>query len=237
MTFGTKILRFIKKKFYPPRCIFCRSVMEDGTQLCLCRSCAAKVSRIPSERCPVCGLVTPLGSNVCWECASKKIYFKSHKSPYFYENEVRRSLLRFKFYGKAHYAKTMGIIMASYIPYDVNIDYITWVPMTVKQIKARGYNQSKLLAKSVSEYSSGELKELLFKVKSISKQSRLNAAARASNIKGAFSCGEDLNGKNILLVDDIYTTGSTLNECSKVLKHCGANEIYCLTFASTRMKK
>ena len=109
--------------------------------------------------------------------------------------------------------------------------------MTAKQIKARGYNQSKLLAKSVSEYSSGELKELLFKVKSISKQSRLNAAARASNIKGAFSCGEDLNGKNILLVDDIYTTGSTLNECSRVLKHCGANEIYCLTFASTRMKK
>lgn len=78
--------------------------------------------------------------------------------------------------------------------------------------------------------------ELLVKIKNTEKQSKTKASKRAENVKGAFSCGHDLHGKNILLIDDVFTTGATLNECSKVLKKCGADRIYCLTFASAKPK-
>lgn len=211
--------------------------MNDSVKLCICSACTSKIKRIPSERCPVCGLVTPLGSSVCWNCASKTIYFKSHKSPYFYEDDVRRAVIRFKFYGKTHYADAMGTVMAAYIPFGVNIDYITWVPMTKTAIKARGYNQAELLAKTVSEYSNAQCIELLYKKRTVKRQSSLKASERIKNVKGIFGCTHDLHGKNILLVDDIYTTGATMNECSKILKKHGANEVYCITFASTKVKK
>ena len=236
MIFGKRIVEFIKRKLYPPRCIFCRDVLADDVKLCVCKRCSENIKRIPSERCPVCGLVTPLGSNVCWSCASKKMYFNYHRSPYFYEDDVRRTILRLKFARKAQYCKTMGIIMAAYIPYDVNFDCVTWVPMTKKQVKQRGFNQSELLAREIAKVCGFVPCELLVKIKNTEKQSKTKASKRAENVKGAFSCGHDLHGKNILLIDDVFTTGATLNECSKVLKKRGADRIYCLTFASAKPK-
>lgn len=112
-----------------------------------------------------------------------------------------------------------------------NIDSVIPVPLSIKRIHERGYNQSELLARVVADHFSLKMEvNLLKKIKEIKPQFKLEREERLSNIKGAFSCSP-LEGKNVLLIDDIYTTGATVLEASSALKAAGAKHIYILTLA------
>ncbi len=232
-----KIFDWIVKKLYPPRCIFCMRIMEDSAKLCVCRKCFGEIERIPPQRCPVCGRVTVLGNSVCWRCSSQKIPYSLHRSVYFYEGAVRRSIIRLKFQNKPQYADTMGRIISVYIPHGKTFDAVAYVPMTQKAEKKRGYNQSQLIAEGLSEASGLKTCELLVKVRETKKQSTLNFEKRQKNIKGAFKTTGDVRGKRIILVDDVFTTGATMCECASVLKRAGAAEVVCLSFAMTKEKQ
>ncbi len=236
MTFLKKIANSIKQKFYPPRCIFCRKVLEDGTKLCVCIDCAKNTERIPSQHCPVCGRSTKLGNILCYRCSVHTPFYRNHRSVYYYKDNVRKSLWYYKLRGKKQYGETMSMIMSGYVPFDATIDLITFVPMTKKTLKKRGYNQSEILAKGISSLVNIPLGEAVLKIRETKRQKNLKYAQRQRNLNGAFKATDTAQGKSILLIDDIFTTGATLNTVSKALKKGGAKEVYCLTFAMTADK-
>ena len=211
--------------------------MNDNTKLCVCGKCAVSVKKIPSEHCPVCGSVTELGDSVCWSCSNNKIPFKSHRSVYVYRDKAKRAVINLKFRGKRHYADTMGQLMSVYAPKSGSFDVVTFVPMTRKAVRKRRYNQAELLAGKIAEIIGKECKPCLKKIKETKEQSRLGFKKRLKNVAGAFVGLENVSGMKVLLVDDVYTTGSTMTAAAKALKNAGAVEVNCLSFAMTQRRK
>lgn len=157
--------------------------------------------------------------------------FRKHQSVVFYTKEIRHALLKFKFYKKRHYAIPIGSVMSAYVT--EKYDLITAVPVSKKKLWIRGYNQSRLLAEQIERLREIPYIETLKKIKDTPPQSRLGFQKRLSNVKHAFSVidSNQISNKRILLIDDIYTTGSTVNECARVLKKAGAAYVDVLTFA------
>jgi ComF family protein len=146
---------------------------------------------------------------------------------------VRSAIHRFKYGGKGGYAKYFGYEMARFADYsDVPfVDFVVPVPIHRKRMLTRGYNQCELLAEVFAKERDEVCINLLERVKNTRPQSGLKKSQREQNIKGAFALsdiGIDIKGKNIMVIDDIFTTGSTMDECAKVLKKHGAAHVYAM---------
>ena len=202
--------------FFPSRCAFCRKITDCGEQLC--RECAGKLPYT--------------------EGSSELQFFKNIDgcvSPLFYEGTVRESLLRYKFGGCAAYGTVYGKLIAKCIDENsISCDIITWVPLSRRRLRKRGYDQARLIAESVA----GELKvpceKLLVKLRDNPAQSGAgNMENRRKNVSGVYgTVNEELfYGKRVLLTDDIVTTGSTLSECASMLKKAGAAAVYAAAAA------
>ena len=205
---------------YPPRCAFCRKVLKPG-ESGMCEKCSKTVSR------------TKNGGIQSGE------FFSACVSPLFYEDKAREAILRFKFNDTTAYAPLFGEFMADCIDENLkgSYDIITWVPLSGKRLKKRGYDQAMLLAMSAALKLGDVAVELLEKHTDVPAQSGVGSAEkRRANISGVYSVTDEelVRGKRVLLVDDIITTGSTLSECAKTLKYSGAEEIVCCTLARTR---
>lgn len=202
----------------------------------------------------VCGFCNKINKNsLCKVCElSLKKYeinviksYKDEKGRYFdylfcalkYENFVREKIISYKFNENAYLFKTfVKIIIKNEKIYSFfkSYDIIIPVPMYKPKQSVRGYNQSELIAKELSkELDISYEKNNLIKIKDTKTQSTLTKTQRVENIKGAFIIKDDIKikDKKIILVDDIYTTGNTVNECSKVLKKAGAKKIIVVTIA------
>lgn len=187
----------------------------------MCKKCSATISR------------THNGG------AQSGDFFKTCVSPLFYENTVREAILRFKFNDATAYAELFGEFIADSIRENLSgsYDIITWVPLSRKRLKNRGYDQAMLLAMSAALKLGDVAVELLVKQTDVPAQSGVGSPEkRRANISGVYSvCDEELvRGKRVLLIDDIITTGSTLSECAKTLKLSGAEEVVCATLARTK---
>ena len=202
----------------------------------------------------VCGFCNRINKNsLCNNCKTElEKYelniindYRQDKTKYFdyvfcalkYENIVRDKIIAYKFGEKSYLYKTFAKIIINnkkiyrFIKF---YDIIISVPMYKSKQSVRGYNQSSLLARELSKYTNIRvLNNVLIKIKDTKVQSTLNKTTRLKNIKGAFKVqnNEQIIDKKIILMDDIYTTGSTVNECSKVLKLAGAKEILVITIA------
>lgn len=204
---------------YPRRCPFCRRVL-DKKQL-VCRFCLTKLPFVPEA------LQGERVSNV-----------EARYAPLYYEKSVRESLLRYKFNGAAAYADAYAELLAKCIEENnISCDIITWVPLSRRRLRKRGYDQAQLLAEAVARYMSVPCEKLLRKTRNNPAQSgTASAAARRENVRGVYAPvkPEMISGKTVLIVDDIITTGSTLSECAKILKAEGAKKILALTLARAR---
>lgn len=207
---------------FPPRCLFCRSYLEQEEQQ-LCEDCRTK---FPAT-----------GKQARREGRS----FRFCLSPLFYTELFKGSFHRYKFRSHWHYSKLYGEWMWECVQREglqpEAFDLISWAPLSRQRWCSRGYDQSKLLAKELSRYSELPLVPLLHKWKHIAPQSGTNSPEkRRTNIQGVYRLrhGADVAGKHILLVDDIITTGSTLEEVSRVLMEGGAAEVCCLTLARSK---
>ena len=122
---------------------------------------------------------------------------------------------------------------------DINFDFVTFVPLSKRRYRKRGYNQAELLALKIADRLSIPCLKSLNKIRETETQRGASAKERRVNLFGAFDLvdGFDIDGKTVLLVDDVKTTGSTLNECSEILKAYGAKAVYCSVFAVTKRKK
>ena len=156
---------------------------------------------------------------------------------WYYRDNVRRSIIRYKFYGKRNYHVSFGRFLAMRILNEglEQPDILTWVPVSAGRKRKRGYDQVELLARSVGKELGLEPVASLKKIRNVKPQSRLHdESARRANILGAYCVrdGDFVAGKRILLLDDVITTGSTVSECAKTLLLAGAKEVYCAALAA-----
>lgn len=214
-----RVIAWLLDTLYPPKCVICGRMLSPGERE-ICADCLDGLSN--------------------FEGAAPQVAFSDALSvTFFYEGALRESFLRFKFSGRDFYADVYGRWMAGRLREELGaeFDFVSWVPVSRKRRRRRGYDQSELLARAVSRELSLPVVGVLQKHAERGPQSHLHdAQARRENAAGAFSVRPDANvcGKKILLIDDIVTTGATLSECCRVLKTAGAERVACALFASPR---
>ena len=198
-----KAVTFLLDLLYPPRCAFCHDFLETSRE----------------GLCAHCRTGLPFAQNGGRQRFS---FVRACVSPLNYEGDVRASLLRYKFGGATGYAKVYGRLVAGTVRAELagEYDLVTWVPLSRRRLRERGYDQARLLAKATAKELGLPLTPTLHKQRNTQPQSGTgDAAKRRANIAGAYRMkrGADVSGKRVLLIDDIVTTGATLSECARVL--------------------
>jgi ComF family protein len=200
----------------------------------LCESCAAALKKIEEPFCLRCG--TPFPANwrvkLCELCKTRQSALTRTRSVYFYEGLVREMVRAAKYRGKPRLLRFFGeqmLLIALTLP---RVDAIVPVPLHRKRQWQRRFNQARLLSEYVSQLSGIPVLDCLQKKKQTVAQSSLSGVARRKNLKGAFSCIEDVQiPKVVLLIDDVITTGATMEECARTLRRNGARKVYALSIA------
>ena len=208
-------------------------------------SCLDGFGGIASPICPRCGL--PLASWVvedhyCEDCLRRRPVFEWARAAYFYEGSVREAVHQLKFAGKRHLAGPLGGLLAAateeYLP-DSDDDLVMPVPLHPRRLRERGFNQSLLLARQVASRLGAELDYLsLRRMRYTKPQTGLKGEERRRNVRKAFGCTDHslLKGRNVILIDDVTTTGNTLNDCARALKRAGAARVYGMALARTSLR-
>lgn len=219
------------------RCLNCGKDIFDDTSFC--KDCGRDVVFNNGKTCPRCGVGIDGGEEYCGNCAFDKVYFDKAYSVFSYEGAVKNVILQMKFGGQGRFAKAFAPYLAFLISeHDVQFDVVCYAPMTKKAKRERGYNQAELLAKYLCAYLGKDdcLTDAIIKTKTTERQEKLSKTERKTNLVGAYALNADVKGKRVLIVDDVKTTGSTLNECAKVLKRGGATYVTGITVASRKEK-
>ena len=212
------------------RCAICGEVVEFDAEIC--EECAA-AEHIEQPVCLRCGA----NKKECFCKRQRRVpEYKAVCAPYYYEGSIARAVLNFKMQeipALAH-AQAREIALAVKRNYkDVSFDYVTFVPMKKADERRRGFNQAELLAKEVARLLNLPCNAVVYKKRSTKTQKRQSGADRFINMYNAFEPlkNADIDGKTILLIDDVKTTGSTLSSVSLTLNAYGAKAVYCATFA------
>lgn len=231
-----RIFKALSKAFCPQRCAYCGTVVAPDEFMC--EECEKILPRITGEICIKCGRE----KDAC-DCKNAQKYYNGIAAPFYFSGNVRKGVHSYKFRNAPDNAEAYSFEMSETVKKrycGIKFDYITEVPMTRKSQKDRGYNQCILLAKGISENTGIEYKsDVLVKLYETDKQHGLKLHMRKGNLSGVFDVKNpsDVEGKTILICDDISTTGETLNECAKMLWLYGAAEIYGISLALTKKEK
>ena len=228
---------------YPPRCISCRNPLplenKRGRFLWLCGYCENLFTPLESPGCSVCSTPVNSGVSVCSSCHSRTFHFIHNRSAFAYEDLVRDLMHDIKFRRRKHVAQGLGRLWADMIKTSIPDDSILVpLPMHPQKKRERGFDQAEVMAQAIAETSGTKLSAILERIKDTPPQSGLHPRQRVDNISGAFQIKPSCNvtGKNCILIDDIYTTGASLNECAKVLIQGGASKVFTMTLAITLKK-
>ncbi len=240
---------------FPPKCLICGAYYDSGqapagsyasyplfdlTALYFCESCRKDLTPIASPFCSRCGLpfVSREGDNhVCSECLLEKRYFRRARAFGVYDGSLMEAIHLLKYRKKTSLSRPLGILAREtfFQLWDMDgIDLLVSVPLHVKRLRERGFNQAHLLIRRWAKQDGIPFDGLtLFRSRWTEPQTTLSRTERQKNIKGAFSLRhpEKIKGRKILLVDDVYTTGATVNECAGVLMKAGAEFVDVLTLA------
>ena len=214
-------LGFVLDLLFPPKCVFCGKVLDTGEDG-LCARCQRELPWLTDGEAELTGE-----------------FFSLCAAPLRYQNKVRDSVRRYKFKGRRGYYKLYGRLVAQCIHDHLagRYDLITWVPLSPQRKKERGYDQAFLLA-SAAALELGEVAvETLRKDRNTETQSGLTEEAqRRANVLGAYSPVDPslVEGKRVLIIDDVVTTGSTLSECARTLRTMGASDVVCAALARAR---
>lgn len=206
---------------FPPKCLLCGGVLENG-EIDLCRGCRKEAPEYPGPK-------------------SKLPFLDSYAAVWYYKENIRRSILRYKFQGKRNMAAGFGRILAMKLQsqYPEGTDLLTWIPVSRIRKFRRGYDQAELLARAVGRELGMTPVPLLKKIRNNPPQSGISDdAMRRANVLGAYRIRRDTDvaGKRIWLLDDILTTGATAGECARILKTAGACEVCCATVAAAEKR-
>ena len=174
---------------------------------------------------------------LCGRCIKKTPAFDYAYSPLRYEDDVIRLMHQLKFKEKITYARTCGEMMLQLLKENIKPDCLLPVPLHASRLRQRGFNQSIEIARVISKALNRPIEyDAVSRNRSTTSQMGLDAKARRKNIKGAFSVKHKLNAKHILIIDDVMTTGSTVDELAKTLKRNGVKHVGVLSFARAPIK-
>ena len=212
-----KLLEALLNLLFPPKCPFCGKIQETTG---ICPNCEKDLPWIPGAEALREGPGGLRCAGAVW-----------------YEKAVRDALLRLKFQGASEIAEPLGELVARCAAeqFGGEFDTVTWVPVSRKRLRRRGYDQAELLARSACRLWETEPVRLLEKTVDNPAQSGIrDAAARRANVLGVYEDVGDVTGKRVLLIDDICTSGATLTECVRVLENAGAERVVCVAAALAR---
>ncbi|OGV41576.1 MAG: hypothetical protein A2X46_02545 [Lentisphaerae bacterium GWF2_57_35] len=224
---------------YPRACELCGS--KIGPELHhICWDCLAGLSYVTDPYCSVCG--DPVDGRVdhdfvCFNCSETRPHFELARSAARYRGVLKDLLCDFKYRHALWLRKDFVRLLSSCLSLDFDlsaVDAVTYVPLYPSKQRFRSFNQARLLADSLAKLIHKPLySKVLKRIRPSISQTNLTAKARASNVRGAFAAGRTfrLKGRGILLVDDVMTTGATVNECARALKEGGAQSVFVVTVA------
>jgi len=225
--------------FLPPQCPCCEKFLEEGQQG-FCSKCLSEIHWIESPYCSVCGIPfisKEVESHPCGACVTHRKYFTMARALGTYEGSLQEAIHHWKYEGKTNltpfFAEWLAEGLKRYWEPD-SLDLLIPVPLHTQRLRERGFNQVLVLVKELSRRTGIPYrKTTLQKKKPTVPQVNLSGAERGKGLRGAFHVigKEELVGKSALLVDDVYTTGATVNECSRVLRRGGAKRVDVLTLA------
>lgn len=236
MSFKEKLEKLEDFLFDPHSCICCNGECDLDNNYRLCSKCVDNINFIDGNYCLKCGEPISDGYDFCITCKDKTYEFDYARSIMVYDDISSHIILRFKYNGQKWYKIPLAHLLCDfYENSDITANVITYVPMPSSREKERGYNQAKELALEFSVLSKMPVFDLLERKDDKIKQATLSAEERKANIKDSFKAinKELIKGKDILLIDDVITTGSTANECAKILKKNKARSVFVLTIART----
>jgi competence protein ComFC len=228
-----KLFHRLLSLLFPLRCPFCGGVMPVGAAVS--PVCADSLPFIIGEICPRCGREVAF---CC--CDGRSVAFDRCVAPFYYEGAVRRGIINCKF----HARQSSAFAFAGYAATAVQkayqgeqFDFVAFVPLTRTEYRKRGFNQSELFARALARALSLPCRSALQKPRDVAPQRSLPASGRWVNVSGAFFAPSRLDGRRVLLVDDIVTTGATLSDCARALKAAGADRVCCAVIASVRERR
>ena len=231
---------------YPPRCRACAGRIDGRDSEYFCAPCWQQIQPVVHPLCNVCGRPFPDASgddHTCGVCLERPPRFVAARAWVCYpredlaEHPLRQVVQKYKYGRKVSLGKPLGRLLARGCREFLGAcqaDLIVPVPLHAKRLRWRGFNQSLLLAKQVGGFYGLPVDPfILRRGKETPPQTQLPEDERRRNVRGAFALHPDksVKGKTVLLVDDVYTSGATVNECSRTLKRGGAKEVYVLTLA------
>ncbi|NLD38974.1 MAG: ComF family protein [Desulfatiglans sp.] len=229
---------------YPKKCHICMDFLDDSERKLpdICNTCFSSFPLLTHPFCSICGV--PFVSKVeedhlCEKCIRTRPFYDELRSPYLYEDKIMEAIHRLKYSGKSYLAKSMGRLLADFLTeWTGDLDGMIMIPVPLhkRKLRQRGFNQSVLLAKSISRLLNLKTDYFtLTRIRYTETQTGLTLEERRKNVKGAFEVtgNANLNGKGVILVDDVATTGNTMDECARVLKKAGCTRVFGLTLART----
>ena len=212
-------MKWLLNLLFPPKCILCGKLLKRQEQD-LCLDCRIDSPEYPDRK-------------------EQLQFLDSFTAVWYYEGSVRKSLLRYKFYNSRSFADGYGRLLAMKLlqSHPEGFDCLTWIPVSRLRKLRRGYDQVELIADAVGRELGMEPVPLLKKVRHNRPQSGISGVAeRRANVLGAYRITDlqELQGKRVLLLDDVITTGATAGECARVLLTAGAKEVHCGVIAAAR---
>ncbi len=221
---------------FPPTCIHCGTLLATH-QTGVCSTCKSRIRLIPGPHCPTCGRTHLLPPHGCEACRGEHFFFDRAYACSAYDGAMKKLLQAYKFHGQKTLCYFFADLLEQFATQHLalkSIDSIAAVPMNPRQQRDRGFNQASLLGSALGKkLHKPFLPSALVCHKNLIPQSSLGKSERKRHVEGAFEVKKDISigQKNILLIDDILTTGHTASECARALKKAGASHVIVLTVA------
>lgn len=229
-----KVIQFL----YPNYCANCGILLSNDASNCFCNNCWNQIKIIKTQTCKKCGKPVITEKGICQDCKKEKFYYEKIKVIGLYEDILKKAIHLYKYNERFKLSKDFAnlIIQNTDREFFLENDIIIPVPISKKRLLQRGFSQTYLIAKYLGKhYNIPVLNNILIKKFDTPPQSTLSREKRLVNLQNSFAINENLKEKifkkRILLFDDVFTTGTTVNECSRVLKFYNADKINVLTIA------
>ncbi len=231
-----RLARTIRTLVFPPLCASCEKPLGPAAEV-MCAGCLAAVRPIPAPHCAGCGKTLHSNFERCADCQNLRFYFDRAYAAVVYDSVMKKLIAAYKFGGQRFLKHYLGALMADFfvkhLPHE-DFDAIAAVPLHDSLESERGFNQSALLASYLADkFKLKNVSLCLYSTEARRHQHHLDRHERAANARGRFKAvsGPRLSDKNILLIDDILTTGFTASECARALKEAGARRVTVLALA------
>mgnify|MGYP005778251941 CR=1 FL=1 len=225
--------RHVLDLLYPPVCPFCGKISPEG----ICAGCRKKIVYVREPRCMRCG--KPLRDEIreyCRDCEARSSFFDRGYGMWLHREPVSGAVYRFKYKNKRNWGRIFAVELAEHYEGQIRawgIEEIIPIPLHSTRKRKRGFNQSEVVAGILSELTGIPCRtDVLFRIRKTVPQKQLDRRGRKDNLMGAFGVSREWNAcENVLLIDDIYTTGTTVGRAAKMLKKAGAQNVYFLTIS------